>query len=73
MARPRIEAGAGCAANVTCGGEMARTDPLGGVAETEFVDMNCNHRVQAYATRQKRPLSTNIRIAGPGHAGAGVV
>ena len=41
---------------------MARTDPLGGVAERKIVDMNCNHRMQAYAMRQKRPLSTNYRV-----------
>ena len=61
MARRCIAAAAGCASDVTCGEERARTDPLGGVAESEFVDMNCNHRMQASATRQKRPLSTKYR------------
>jgi hypothetical protein len=43
---------------------MARTDPLGGVAENEVVYIYCNHRMQAYATRQKRPFSTKYRAGG---------
>jgi hypothetical protein len=42
--------------------KVARKSQVGGVTEGEIVGMNCNHRIQAYATRQKRTFSTKMRI-----------
>jgi hypothetical protein len=58
----RTTAAAGCVTGIASGEKVARKSRLGGVTEGEIVDMNCNHRMQAYATRQKRTLSTKMRI-----------